>query len=110
MSNSLLDSTPVNNNDTLTDNQHQPLSSINKEFKKEGNYLAIKNISKYYDDLKAVNCFNGDIFPNEIFCLLGHNGAGKTTLIKIISGNEVANCGNIILYDVSLFSDKKKLI
>ena len=54
--------------------QHEELSVENTENKKNKKYLSINNISKYYGDLTAVNNFNGELYPNEIFCLLGHNG------------------------------------
>ena len=60
-------------------------------------YLNIKNVTRKYDELIAVNNFSGEIFKNEIFCLLGHNGAGKTTLIKMISGAEDPDAGDIFL-------------
>ena len=58
---------------------HQELSPINKQKKEQNSCLKIVNVSKNFDDLKAVDNFNGELFSSEIFCLLGHNGAGKTT-------------------------------
>ena len=49
-------------------------------------------------------------FLGKIFCLLGHNGAGKTTLIKIISGNEKTDEGDIILNGISIINDKNYFI
>ena len=89
--------------------QHEELSIENTENKKNKKYLSINNISKYYGDLIAVNNFNGELYPNEIFCLLGHNGAGKTTLIKMISGLESPEKGDILLNGTSLITNKKYL-
>ena len=58
----------------------------NKQQKEQNTCLKIINCSKYFDDLKAVDNYNGELFSNEIFCLLGHNGAGKTTLMSILAG------------------------
>ena len=77
--------------------KHEELSDINKALKQENNCLKIQNICKEYDDVKAVNNFNGELFKDEIFALLGHNGAGKTTLIRIISGTEDPTNGDILL-------------
>ncbi len=72
--------------------------------------MNIKNITKEYGDFKAIDNFSFDLFPGEIFCLLGHNGAGKTTLIKIISGIEEPNEGDILLNGISILNDKNYFI
>ena len=47
--------------------------------------IVIKNLTKKYDDVIAVNNINLEIKDNDLFALLGVNGAGKTTLIKMLS-------------------------
>ncbi len=47
--------------------------------------LEIKNLSKSYKDIKAVNSINMTIEKGEIVGLLGPNGAGKSTTISMIS-------------------------
>jgi len=81
----------------------------NEKEKKEMGYLSIQNITKRYDDLIAVDNFNGELYSNEIFCLLGHNGAGKTTLVKLISRMEKPNKGDIYLNGISIYKNKKYL-
>ena len=88
---------------------HEELSETNKELKSQNLYLDIKNVTRKYDDLVAVNNFSGELFKNEIFCLLGHNGAGKTTLIKMISGTEDPDHGDIFLNNISVITNKKYL-
>ena len=88
---------------------HEELSEKNKSLKNENLYLSIKNVTRKYDELIAVNNFNGELFKDEIFCLLGHNGAGKTTLIKMISGAEDPNSGDIFLNNRSIVTNKKYL-
>ena len=87
----------------------QELSEINKQKLEQNNCLKLVNVSKSFGDLKAVNCFNGELFSNEIFCLLGHNGAGKTTTINMISGIYDPDEGDILLNGRSLVTDKKYL-
>ncbi|MGL5955019.1 MAG: sugar ABC transporter ATP-binding protein [Brevinema sp.] len=48
--------------------------------------LTLKNISKSFPGVKALNTINIDIKKNEIHALVGENGAGKSTLIKILTG------------------------
>ena len=88
---------------------HQELSATNQKKKEANQYLRILNVSKAFDEVKAVKNFNGELFSNEIFCLLGHNGAGKSTLINMISGIFDPDEGDIQLNGRSLVTDKKYL-
>ena len=89
--------------------KHEELSDTNKALKQENNCLKIQNIYKDYDDVKAVENFNGELFKDEIFALLGHNGAGKTTLIKMVSGTEAPTNGDILLNNESLITNRNLL-
>ncbi len=60
-----------------------------------GVILEVKNLTKKYGGLTAVNDFSFDIKRGEILGLIGPNGAGKTTLFSMISGNEKPNSGSI---------------
>ena len=88
---------------------HQELSNKNKQQKEQNTCLKIINCSKYFYDLKAVDNYNGELFSNEIFCLLGHNGAGKTTLVNMISGIMDPNQGDILYNGKSFVTNKKYL-
>ncbi len=48
--------------------------------------IIIKNLSRSFGRLKAVNDVSLSIKQGEIFSLLGPNGAGKTTTIRILCG------------------------
>jgi len=88
---------------------HQELSPINQQKKQNNQCLKIVNVTKKFELLKAVNNFNGEIYSDEIFCLLGHNGAGKTTLINMISGIMDPNEGDIFYNGTSLVTNKSYL-
>ena len=45
--------------------------------------LEIKNLSKNFDGIKAVQNCSFDVKENEIVALVGPNGAGKTTVFNI---------------------------
>lgn len=59
----------------------------------------VKNINKYYDDLKVLEDIS-IVFPkNKTTCILGPSGCGKTTLLNIISGITKMDSGEIIGFD-----------
>jgi simple sugar transport system ATP-binding protein len=58
--------------------------------------LELKDVSKSYGGLRALNDVSVGIRYGEIHCLVGQNGSGKSTLIKIISGVEHADAGEIL--------------
>ena len=60
--------------------------------------LEVKEISKHFGGVKALDKVNMVIRKGEIHCLVGENGCGKSTLIKIISGFYKPDGGEII-YD-----------
>jgi ABC-type sugar transport system ATPase subunit len=57
--------------------------------------LSVRNLSKRFGGLVAVNQVSWDIYPGEVVALLGDNGAGKSTLIKCISGVYQADDGEV---------------
>jgi len=58
--------------------------------------LEMKNISKSFPGVKALNDVSLRIFSGEAMALLGENGAGKSTLMKILSGVYTRDAGEII--------------
>ncbi|MBQ7227901.1 MAG: ATP-binding cassette domain-containing protein [Clostridia bacterium] len=74
--------------------------------------IEIKNLSKKFGEVKALNGVNLQIKQGELFALLGLNGAGKTTLIKILSCLTKPSAGNatILGFDVTQKVDNVKQI
>src|SRR6185295_6492919 len=48
--------------------------------------LEMKNITKEFPGVKALNNVSFRVVQGEIHCLVGENGAGKSTLMKVLSG------------------------
>lgn len=63
----------------------------------EDNILEIKDVSKLYPGVTALNHINLTFRKGEIHALCGENGAGKSTLIKTISGAITPTAGQIII-------------
>jgi ABC-2 type transport system ATP-binding protein len=64
--------------------------------------IEIKNLTKIFDKLVAVNHINLDVGKEEIFGFLGPNGAGKTTTIRILTGiiKPTTGTAKIMNYDI----------
>ena len=57
--------------------------------------VEMRNISKTFGAVKALQNVNFEVMPAEIVGLVGDNAAGKSTLMKILSGAYVADQGEI---------------
>lgn len=60
------------------------------------NRLELRNVSKSFGEVQALESINFQLGRNEIVGLLGDNGAGKSTLIKIITGYYQPTSGEIL--------------
>jgi gliding motility-associated transport system ATP-binding protein len=75
--------------------------------------IHIESLTKYYNDLCAVDQISFDITKGEIMGLLGPNGAGKTTTLQILTGFLRPTAGSIRVKDYSIDEDSlqiKKLL
>ncbi len=57
--------------------------------------LSLRNISKQFPGVLALDDVSIDFCEGEIHCIVGENGAGKSTLIKMISGANEPDSGSI---------------
>ena len=59
--------------------------------------LRLDGISKQYPGVHALDAVTFELNAGEVHCLVGENGAGKSTLIKILSGAESRDGGEILI-------------
>jgi sulfate/thiosulfate transport system ATP-binding protein len=59
--------------------------------------IEIKNISKKFGEVTAVNRVSFSINEGELIALLGPSGGGKTTVLRMIAGLEMPSEGDIFI-------------
>ena len=59
--------------------------------------LVMQDICKSFPGVKALTDARLRLFPGEVHALMGQNGAGKSTLIKVLTGVESPDSGQILL-------------
>jgi len=71
--------------------------------------LKIRNVSKAFPNVQALDDVSLEIRPGEILAFIGENGAGKSTLLKIINGDYQADSGTLTIDGEELdFSNPKE--
>ena len=61
------------------------------------NILEIRNVTKTFPGVRALDGVHFELRKGEIHALMGENGAGKSTLIKVITGVYQPDSGEILL-------------
>ncbi len=59
--------------------------------------LELRNVTRYFGAIQAVDGVSLTLAAGEIVGLMGDNGAGKSTLVKIIAGNFQPTSGEVLL-------------
>ncbi len=59
--------------------------------------IELKNITKKFGDITAVNRVNFSVKEGELMALLGPSGGGKTTVLRMIAGLELPTDGDIFI-------------
>ncbi len=72
--------------------------------------IELKNISKYYDDVKALDNISLSIPIGSTVGIIGHNGSGKTTMMEILSGLRKPDSGSMNFNVDQKYKDKLGVI
>lgn len=75
-----------------------------------GTAIEVKNISKTFASVRAVDSLSFEVHYGEIFGLLGPNGAGKTTSIRMLLDIIKPDSGQINILGGPMTEKKKNLI
>ena len=62
--------------------------------------LQVKNVSRRFGGVQALDNVSMELLPGEIHALVGENGAGKSTLVKILTGLDQPDSGDILVNGV----------
>ncbi len=69
------------------------------------NAIEVRELSKYYGDLLAVDHISFDVHKGEVFGFLGPNGAGKTTTQRMLTTLLEPSGGQIVIFGHDLALD-----
>ena len=75
--------------------------------------IKVKNLTKKYSDIVALNNISFELHQGEITGLIGTNGAGKSTTVKILSGLLEFDSGKVSIMGINVLKDPievKKII
>ena len=71
--------------------------------------LEVKNLTKKFGDLTAVNNISFSVGKGEVFGLLGENGAGKTTTLRLLATMLKPTSGTAIVGGFDLIREPEKV-
>ncbi len=72
--------------------------------------IEIKNLSKKFKDLKAVNNLSVNVHRGDVFGFLGPNGAGKSTTIRMLMSLISPTSGEIKIFGKSLKENRIEIL
>ena len=71
--------------------------------------VTAKNLTKSFDDTKAVDGIDLKVFRGKITGLVGPDGAGKTTLIRLMTGLLIQDSGELNVLDFNMPKSSKEV-
>lgn len=67
--------------------------------------IECRNLTKAYDDVKAVNCVSMTIKEGAVFGLIGTNGAGKSTVLRMMAGVLEPDRGHVFVDSMPIYDN-----
>lgn len=71
-------------------------------------FVSVKNLSRDYGPLRAVNNVSFEVKRGEVLGFLGPNGAGKSTTMQMLTGNLAPDNGQILINGIDLLDKPKQ--
>ena len=72
--------------------------------------IQVKNISKYFREVKAVQNLSFSVAAGQVYGFLGQNGAGKSTTIRMLLTLIKPTSGDIEIFGMDLFKHRKEIL
>src|SRR4030065_521713 len=70
--------------------------------------IELKNLTKRFGDVVAVNRLNLSVSKGEIFGFIGPNGAGKTTTLRLMGGVLLPTEGSVIINGIDMAKEPEE--
>ena len=72
--------------------------------------IQVKNLTKYFNDVKAVDELSFSVKSGEVYGFLGQNGAGKSTTIRMLLSLITPTSGTIEIFGKELLRHRKEIL
>jgi ABC-2 type transport system ATP-binding protein len=72
--------------------------------------IEVRNLSKHFGDVRAVDDISFSVNRGEIFSFLGHNGAGKTTTIRMLTGRSLPTSGTATISGMDIVGQRNQIL
>lgn len=69
--------------------------------------VTVRNVTKKYKDLLALDQVSLSLTANRIYGLLGRNGAGKTTLMSVLTAQAFATSGEALVFGEPAYENER---
>ena len=74
------------------------------------NIIQANNLTKYFNDVKAVDELSFTVNRGEVYGFLGQNGAGKSTTIRMLLSLITPTNGKIEIFGLDLYQHRKEIL
>lgn len=88
----------------------KPLIALFVIFLLMDNIIQVKNLSKSFGNLQAVDNLSFSVSSGEVYGFLGQNGAGKSTTIRMLLTLIKPDNGSIEIFGMNLASHRKEIL